>query len=151
MRKKISSQATFFIKFIFPAIWLIGFGQHMLSDLPKSFIEMNPDLFLSIGFFLVGVIIFGLLAFPLKEVFIDEEFIYLSNYFREDKISLRHIERVSETFLTNPKLVIVRFKDRTIFGKRIIFIPQDRWFAPLRKHPIVNDIKDLVNNATKTQ
>ena len=80
----------------------------------------------------------------LKVVSIDEEFIYVSQGRKEIKIPLAHIEGVTENFWANPKLIKLKLNRPSELGMQIVFVPTRLSFAALRTHPVVEEIKRVV-------
>jgi hypothetical protein len=140
MKRRLSSSATIIVKFIFPAIWLCGWAWLSYETLSFS----DEPHWLPILIWGVALAVFYWLGFRLKDVFVDGDYIYISNHFREVRIPLIEIEAVTENFLTNPKHIKIKFTKPTAFGSKIVFTPYAMWFAPLRKHPLVDEINQLV-------
>jgi len=83
------------------------------------------------------------LCVRIRKVALDDKYLYVSNYIKEIRIPLPNINKVSENYLTTPKLIHIAFKDSTTFGKKISFIPQaDSLFSPYKSHHIVDEILD---------
>jgi hypothetical protein len=80
---------------------------------------------------------------PLKEVSIDEQNLYVSNYFNEIAIPFADVSDVTENIWWNFHPVTVHLKRRSVFGDKIIFMPEQAllWFGG--SHPVVSQLKRL--------
>ncbi len=155
MRRTISSDQTFIMKFVFPAIWIGIFaamtlvlfaGGGVFRD--RSGTPPPPELK---WFFLIATIggaaalyWFGI---RLKRVALDASTLYVSNYRREIGVPLRDIEEVSENRWVSIHPVTVRFFRETEFGAAIVFMPKARWFALFSSHPVVKELRAAVARA----
>jgi hypothetical protein len=84
-------------------------------------------------------------ALLLKEVSVDKDFLYVSNFRREIKVPLSEVVSVRGSFLVKGKLepITVRFKGETEFGSKIIFVPPYRLFG-IGLHPTAGELGALV-------
>ncbi len=62
----------------------------------------------------------------LKEVSVDENFLYVSNYMKEVSIPLSEIYDVTENVWLNIHPVTIHLKSPSEFGDKIIFMPKVR-------------------------
>lgn len=134
----LSSYQTFFSKFIFPLIWI---GASALSL--KSALRAGPKAW---SFILAWMAVAGFVCWTcvrLKRVSIDEQFLYVSNYFNEIAIPFSDIGDVTQNRWMNNKQVTIHFKGPTEFGSAIIFMPHFRFFAFAGPHPVVDRLKQL--------
>jgi hypothetical protein len=145
-RRTLSSALTIFFKVIAPILMLAASGLSLSwwlwlalqEDLRLRTITLIPlsALLVVIGFYLFG--------FRLKKVAVDDHRLYVSNYLREISIPLAEIESVSESWLTNPKLVYIRLKAQSPFGRKIVFAPPLRALSQFRHHPVVDELKRMI-------
>ena len=80
----------------------------------------------------------------LKNVSIDDDFIYVSGFRKQIQIPLAHIEGVKENFWASPKLITLTLNHPSEFGTKIVFVPDFLVFAALRSHPVVQEIETAV-------
>ncbi len=155
MRRSISSSLTFFYKVVFPPLWIGGFalatlvlfaGGGGLRDNAGN--PPPPELR---WFFLLATVAGGALLYwfcvRLKRVELDNAALYISNFAREIRVPLQDIEDVTENRWVNIHPVTVHFYRETEFGSSIVFMPEMRWFAFFRSHPIVAELRDAVRRA----
>lgn len=145
MRRKISSKLTIFHKFILPALLLAGI---LISYIDVSMEKPNTfDLIKELYFIGSAIVGYLFLWFDLrsKEVSIEGDFLYVSNFSREIKIPLSEIKKVTEFVFLNHDPVTIHLKNETRFGKKIIFIPTYRYFNFFSSHPIVSELRRIAN------
>lgn len=132
MDRTISSSITFFFKYIFPVVWISGFGFGTLKLLfqPQDMIfnggrgaatPADQLLFLVVWGFGSAFVLWG--TVPLKRVCLKANGLSVSNYRREILIPFGAIERVSQDLFMNGRYVTIYFRYETPFGRRIKFIP----------------------------
>lgn len=126
--KTLSSADTFIWKFIFPVLWSLG-SFLALVQIYKSERGGLPFFVFGICWAVMGITRYFLCGYHLKRVRIDKDFLYVSNYLKEIKISLRNVDEVDitgifESFITNGPMVIINLKLASEFGERIEFIPR---------------------------
>lgn len=77
----------------------------------------------------------------LKQVEIDDEMLYVSNFVIEDTVALSDIGKVTQARGLNTEPVYVTFKRETDFGNRILFSPRGRNWRFWRAHPVVDELR----------
>lgn len=80
----------------------------------------------------------------LKVVSIDDDFVYVLQSGGEIRIPLSQIQDVKENFLARPKLITLTLNQPSEFGTEIVFVPPPMAFAPLRSHPLVEEIERAI-------
>ena len=146
--RTLSSSQTFWMKFVFPTIWISGFGLGTLAlflEVLRGADNTLPPPEMK-WMFLVGWIagtsfIFWACA-RLKRVRVEESAILVSNYLKEIRIPFDAIAAVTENRWLNIYLVTIHFRSATEFGDRIIFMPRTRIFG-LRSHPVVAELREM--------
>jgi hypothetical protein len=142
MSEQISSLHTFIMKWIFPTVWITGFGLGALlswfdtrSGMPLGERGMFPVFWILGSAFILAV------AVPLKRVRIDGDRLLVSNYLREESTPLHNIVDVTESRWINLHPVTLHLRDPIGFGQRVTFMPTTRLFGFWSSHPIVADLK----------
>jgi hypothetical protein len=146
MKKSISSMATIFYKFVVPGF--IAFQYLQPIKIPEAS-AAKSSLASNLAFTASAFVIFAIVYFlvmRLKKVEVDEEYIYVSNYFRNEKISIGQIAKIREwNNVINLREVTVFFKTRTGFGDRIIFVPRGTIFGVLSPpSPFVKELRSKI-------
>lgn len=124
---RISSSLTLGLSIFIPVFWFVFFGCFTLfiffvenDDLPFS----NPSLFRLV--FLFSFLVFGFFIYhgltKLKRVEIDEDFIYITNYFKTIKYPISMIDQIKEVSVFGFLRIKLILNSTTLFGKKIRFI-----------------------------
>ena len=125
---RLSSNWTLMLKLFIPIFWTVFFGAFVVAAYTSNPIEApqiaNPSFRLqSTIFVLVGIVFFALTFFRLKRVDADDKYIYISNYFKTYRYPADTIEKITIYNHLVLKAAHLRFKGKSSFGKKIIFIP----------------------------
>jgi hypothetical protein len=131
---------TFVTKFVFPSLWIPGFGAGAIA----SFFAASPPLSRA-GFlfaWVAGPLFIWWACARLKKVRIDGSNLYVSNYLQEICVSADAVSDVTENRWLNIHPVTIHFRRDTPFGCSVIFMPKGR-MIPFLSHPIVNELRAL--------
>jgi hypothetical protein len=138
------------MKFVFPAIWILGFGTGTfllwLGDLNPTPPPQMKFAFLSMWIFGTTFILWT--SAGLKRVRMDERQLYLSNYVREICVPFGEIIDVRQNRWLNSRPITIYFRDATEFGGKATFMP--KWRIQLlfwRTDPVVGELKQLAGLA----
>ncbi|WP_422362113.1 hypothetical protein [Reichenbachiella sp.] len=140
MKKRLSTSMTFFWKYIFSSIWLGGFG---IGTIAAIFTLGAEGLLFLIGLiFGYAMIYYGCLR--AKNVHIDDNYLYVSNYRKNIQIPLDNIKNVSDNIMFSPRPIFIEFNNQTEFGKKIMFIGYTEMFLFCSTHPAVKEVKNRI-------
>jgi hypothetical protein len=145
--RTISSQMTFLMKFIFPILWISGFGCGTMASCLGGFHSGQnppPPKWLFLAVWLVGSAFIWWACMRLKKVRVGSDAIYVSNFLKEIRVPFDEIFDVTENRWINIHPVTIHFRSTTIFGNKIVFMPTRRLFG-WRSHPIVNELRELAH------
>jgi len=125
---RLSSNLTLMLKLFIPIFWIVFFGAFVIAAFVTNPIEApqfanDKFQFRSLIFVLVGIVFFALTFFRLKRVDSDEDNIYISNYFKTFRYPIDSIESIVIYNHIILKAAHLKFKGKSSFGKKIIFIP----------------------------
>ena len=146
---RISSSLTLGLSVFIPVFWYIFFGCFTIflffidnDDLPFS----NPMMVrLS---FLIFFLVFGFLIYyflvKLKRVEIEDEFVYVTNYFTTIKIHISKIVRISEFSFFGFQRIKLILQSPTIYGKKIRFVCNAANYKLFKDH--IRNINLKLNN-----
>jgi hypothetical protein len=150
-RRRLSSLQTFFTKFIFPAFWLTLWGVFTIATFLGRMAGANDKgkWILPVTWF-VGAGFLYWFCGRLKKVSVDENFLYVSNYFKELAIPLSEIFDVTENRWVNTNSVTIHFARPTEFGSKIVFMPTIRVFGFFSSHPVVEELQELVERKSRS-
>ena len=151
MRRRLSSAQTFLMKYVVPTVWLLAFTMGTVSLFltggysdPRGFPPPPEMKWLFLGVTVAGGFFLYWFGTRLKQVEIDEQWLYVSNFLREVRIPLLDVEEVSENRWINTRPITVEFRRDTGFGTRIIFMPKTRWWGFWRPHPAVGELESAM-------
>jgi hypothetical protein len=152
-KRTLSGRGTFFVKFIFPTLWIAMFGLGALWTFRDQAMDAEPGLWglpERWSFFVLwvfGTVFLAWACFPLKRVRVDGDTLYISNYVREIHVPLADVTGVKENYFISNRPISVAFRTPTMFGQKIVFIPRGSivWFW--RRHPVAEELRMLVLQA----
>lgn len=155
--RRISSRNTFFMKRVFPLLWLglivafvvigLAASAHARRGTPPAVFFVLPLLMILIGYAVMRRLVFDLA----DEVYDEGEALRVRFGGDEERIPLSDIMNVSYAGMTNPPRVTITMRTATRFGREITFAPTQRLFGPLLRttNPIVTDLIERVDAARR--
>ncbi|HMG15052.1 MAG TPA: hypothetical protein VK590_06380 [Saprospiraceae bacterium] len=125
---QISSSRTLIIRIFFTTFYLVFFGvgsiAFWLTDAEVIMVSnLMPFRVLFIILFLGGILVFRQTAWKLMRIDIDEEFVYVSNYFKTARYKFDYIEKIHEHKSLGRKTVRFDLTGEGVFGTQIRFMP----------------------------
>ncbi len=141
-KQRLSSRQTFIWKYVAPVFvlaWLL-FASYLawkFGFAPTALISMYVALGIFIGLYLY-------LFRSLKKVWIDDRYLYISNFSEDEKIPISQIERISEMKLLNPRRITIHLKRPTNFGDKIIFLGYHQQWLLFGTHPAITLIEKKI-------
>lgn len=146
----VSSKWTLSLKLLLPTFWFCFFGGSLLmllftdlTNIGEPFTPLTARLTM-LSFVLSSAGIYYLFFLPIKWVAMDEEFIYVSNFFKSAKYTYDSIDKFEESRFLFWNKVSIQFHNKGIFGQKIIFFRSYYWLYFLKKHPAV--LQKLIND-----
>jgi len=131
--RTLSVRSTFLLKFLLPPIWIAGLGYAILQLWlrPEEVLldgEAGSGIlqWLLTGLFVASLAVLWAFVLPLKRVRLESDGLSISNYFREITVPFSAIESVRQNWLPTYRLITLGFRNRTPFGRRVIFMPAGR-------------------------
>jgi len=131
--------------FLFPGVTCLLFVGVML-DLFKGRDGSPPPWFVKWIVLGVGSTVSCLaIAFAnsIQEVYLGQDKLRASGWKGVEEISLDAIESIDQTYISNPKLIVIRLRTQTKFGDRIRFIPI-KWYSIFGSHPLVGELEEAI-------
>lgn len=151
MPQTISSRLTILYKFILPGLFVVGLIMNIADILRGRFYIPSEAPVVFIIFIFIWWFGFAVwAATKLKKVGLDQDFLYVSDYFNETRIPLRDIYDVTEFRWVNIHPVTIHLKKPSEFGDKIVFAPPYRHFGFFTSHPIVEELKELARSKSET-
>lgn len=142
----LSSNWTLFLKIFFPILWGVFFGLITLtfwvSDRPSvGAMPINSFRLLMSSFFFTGMAVLYFSFIQLKRVEVDEHFLYVTNYKDTARYPFHNIEKVEEANYFLFKIYRVFFKEKGIFGKKVVFLAnQFRLMEVMKKRQAIAEL-----------
>ena len=133
-------------------MWIGGFGFGTLAVWLNVLHEKNgnpPEAWMKwlfLFFCLTGTAFIFWYSRRLKRIQIDDDYLYVSNYFSEIRIPLIEVSHSTYQMWWSPSTVAIHLHNMTVFGQRIVFIPKTR-LAFFYTHPVVSEIQTLSDRA----
>lgn len=140
--KLLSSKYTFFYKFIFILIWLVGFGIGT-----KEIIFMHPfydaKWLQYTGVWLGIALLIYFITGSVKQVQLDpdKKQLIVSNFIKSTTINLAEIIDVNGSKFLSPRLVWIMLNKKSVFGEKIVFMPAHRPSRSIGVHPLVMELR----------
>ena len=148
--RTLSSAQTFFMKLVFPILWISMFGAGTLglwSGVLLGRAGAGAPTWMKWQFLAIWVAGSAFILWScasLKRVRIDREFLYNANDRREIMVPLRSVEAGTENRWINIHPVTVRFRVPTEFGQQIKFMPTVRFWG-WSTHPVVDELRSAAH------
>jgi hypothetical protein len=126
---RLSSNWTLILRLFIPIAWITFFSSFLLSSFLANPVEV-PQLakhsfrLAVLAFILGGIGFFYFTFFRLKRVDADEQFIYVTNYFKTYRYTFDSIERIQIYDHILFKGIHIILRDKGKFGRRLIFLPK---------------------------
>jgi hypothetical protein len=145
-KKTVSIPVSFFLKFVFAPLWIIGVGVLAIMRVPTIF----GDWFLPIFWLVTTPLIYSIYG-RIKKVEIDQDFLYLSDFRRSFQVPWSAVSAVVENKWLNFRPIWIRFKQPTQFGNEILFIPYYERLTFGGSHPVVEELRGLAGIEQETK
>lgn len=146
-QRRLSSRWTFACKYLFPPLWIGGFGPaplamwagaiHGRDGLPTP---LSTKLLFS-AIWVVGTAGLVWLSSRVKRVAMTEDALIVSNYLREVSIPLSQVTAVTENMYVSAHPVTIHLRADAGFGTSVTFMPYSRGSRLMTPHPVVAKIK----------
>jgi hypothetical protein len=148
----LSSRLTAFYKFVFPTLWLTGFGAGTIalfveSGLRHGHSTQAPPPYMK-WYLLIAWVLGALFIYwsciRLKKVSLSARDLLVSNYFKTITIPLTGIERVSGTRMLSPEHLRISAQTSSSARYRFIFMPPLRFSFGFSEHPLAGELRRMV-------
>ena len=153
-RRTISSTDTFYVKYVIPCVWIGLYGLGTCCLWLGLFHDRNgaqPPVALKCGTLASWVIVSGILLWfcgRIKRVQIDDDALYVSNYWSEVRIPYAEVNHISQSYMSGPMTITIHLRENSAFGDRVVFRPQCRWNMYVSgTHPTVIELQAKCESA----
>lgn len=137
----VSSPWTLTLKLLLPMFWFTFFGGLTLvllfSDLGSIKEPLTPTSvrLIMVSFVISTAGLYYLVFSRIKWVAMDEQHLYVSNFFKSFQYTYDSIAKVEETKILLWQKVTLHFHQPTQFGSSIVFFGSYYWYYFLKQHP----------------
>jgi hypothetical protein len=150
---KISSGQTFFMKRIFPAIWLGFLAVFLVTSAMSGAAKQHaPFLIMPLLMFVFGVVLFRKFVWDLADLVEDHgSYLLVRRSSVEERVALANVVNVSMGYNSRPPRLTLRLRQPGAFGDEIAFIPKSTFnFNPFARNEIAESLIRRVD-ALRTQ
>ena len=139
------------MKFVFPSFWIGMFGMGTCGLWLGAFHDRNgpPPEFMKWAFLAAWLVGSGFILWfcsRVKRVQVDDEALYVSNYWSEVRIPFTEVSHFTQSYMSRPPTVTIHLRSVSPVGQRIVFIPKFRWVL-FGTHPIITELQALCDRA----
>jgi FtsH-binding integral membrane protein len=139
-RRILSSPYTVVWKFIFPAIWISGFGAGAIA-VCTSATDANRWIFPTVWIVASAWLLW--FALRLRRVAISSDTLYISTYRREISLPLSSIVRVTQSYMSRPQTITLHTDRDTLLGRKFLFVAPG-WPRIISRHPLAIELDELI-------
>jgi hypothetical protein len=140
-RRIVSSRSTVFWKFVFPALWIVGFGAGAIVSALAS-APGDASRWLPLCIWLLGSAFLVWFSVRLCWVAISDGCLVVSTYFRETSVPLSAVSGVTQSYLSRPQTLTLRIDCDTALGRRFLFIAPG-WPRIFSRHPLAIELERM--------
>jgi len=149
----ISSRATFFYKWIFPAIWfgflLIFIATALTTGLNSKGAPVVPFVIVPVIMIVFGYFFMKKMVFDLADEVLDAgDALVIRKGRLEERVALSEIMNVGYSPLMNPPRVTLSLRNPSTFGNQISFCAPLR-FVPFSTSPVIDELIARVDAARR--
>lgn len=146
----LSGRDTFFMKFIFPTLWIVTFGLGTMWLFRDRALDVElgpwglPERWEFFVMWVIGSLFLAWDCFRLKRVRLDGHVLCISNYVRDIRVPLADVIDVTENPFISDHPISISFRTPTVFGQKIVFIPRGSSPWSWKRNPIAEELRTLV-------
>lgn len=147
--QRISTNLTLFFKIFVPTFWIVFFGAMTATAflIPYEYvgnIRRGSFQIFMVLFFLSGVFVLYITLMRLKRVEMDNEFVYVTNYFKTFRYPYHNVEKIELSRFLFFHTASIVLREGGSFGSRLLFIPSMFRFREfLKEHPHIREHFEL--------
>ncbi|HJW31690.1 MAG TPA: hypothetical protein VJ508_20860 [Saprospiraceae bacterium] len=143
--QRVSSQLTIFLRVVLPTVWITFIFSIVIllgwSVSGKARLLANPFIWIGLlSILFTGFVIIRFLLLRLYRIDFDDQFLYVSNYFKTFKYPIEDIESIRDSRILPGRIFRIRLKSRGSFGQTIYFLAsQVLWQDYLNEHKLTRE------------
>ena len=149
----LTSRSTFFIKRVFPLLWVALLLAFLVSAFAND--EWNKDPFFIVApilMIVIGFVAFRSMIWNLADEVRDGgDFLRVRRGSLEERVPLADVVNVGVSQFTNPQRISLRLRTRGKFGDEIAFLPRQPvlQFNPMARNEIAESLIKRVDAARR--
>ena len=136
--RRISSSATLILKIFIPTFWIVFFGAFTTGLL---LVTKDNDPMLGgwkikaaiLLFYIAGIAILYFTVMTLKRVELDNDFVYVTNFFKTYRYPHHNIKKIKEWDYSLFRVARIYFQQPGNFGRSIVFLESKQKFEDFVK------------------
>lgn len=143
-RERLSSDATPFLKNVFPIVWTLGVGAGMVG-IWLEFFGQPASIGLKIlgGVFWLGTsVLFSAGSRQLHEVWVEGSNLVVRGSHRHERVPLSDVTKMTEARGQKVKTIKLHLRAGSPLGSAIRFVPRGHFQAPFSEHPVITKLKE---------
>jgi len=138
--KRISTKNTFFLKKVFPLIWL-GLVSFAILRGPKQGARTIAPLVLILPLGILFLVMRRFVWDLADEVYDCGDYLLVKKSGEEDRVDFSNIMNVSTTMMVNPPRITLTLVNAGRFGREVVFSPVRRFnLNPFAKDEVAADL-----------
>ncbi|GAB3386223.1 hypothetical protein [Lysobacter fragariae] len=148
--EQISSGQTFFIKRLFPMLWIGFIGLFLVIGFTTGAWRQNPVFIIQpIAMLAIGLVLFRMLFWNLADEVRDGgAFLIVRKGGVEERVQLANVMNVAMSQFTNPRRITLRLRTPDKLGDEIVFIPKSTFqLNPFARNPVAEALIQRVDRA----
>jgi len=138
--QRVSTNWTLFFKFFLPVFWFVFFGSVTVAvlslrygyvgNIPRGAFQLIVIFIFTSG---LGILYFAFMR--LKRVEMSDDFVYVTNYFKNFRYPYHNIEKIRYNNFGLFRSVTIVLRVPGHFGKKITFVPNGQFREFVEEHP----------------
>ena len=136
---RVSSSSTLFLKIFLPTVWIVFFGAFTLFIIfgaGRNFPDIPGIRIGAVLFYAAGLLLLYFTLLRLKRVEMDDDHVYVTNYFKTYRYTFQSVTRIQEIDMLLLTLVILTLAEKGAFGRKIAFVRRKKvWNEFIASHP----------------
>ncbi len=137
--QRISSNATLALNIFFPVFWLVFFGSLTFAVFAydgTANLPFGTLKWILLAIFLSGAVILYFTLLKLRRVELDEDHLYVTNYFKTYRYPYASVENTHISTFLFLTVAIIRLRERGKLGRNVNFVMAKQLYDDfVRRYP----------------
>ncbi len=143
---RVSSQLTIVLRIVIPTVWFTAIVSTLLmlswAVRGKAGLFSNPYIWIGIILIIgTGFAFIRLLLWRLYRIDMDQEHLYVTNYFKTYKYPYADVVSILDVGILKSRIYRITLKSKGSFGQKIYFLAsKSLWLDFVTEHPELSDL-----------